>query len=157
MVIHEQQKKEPLGFVKVTSAEQFPRWAPRAEVVNFFHETMQPYEDTPQDICSALDYAFSGSHYAGGFLMLASTGEELAGALLMLRTGMTGFVPEHFLVFVTVNPQLRGQGIGQRLIERCLAECDGSVKLHVDFDNPAKRLYERLGFEHCYAEMRLKR
>ncbi|MDK2978441.1 MAG: hypothetical protein PWP52_1155, partial [Bacteroidales bacterium] len=31
------------------------------------------------------------------------------------------------------------------------------VKLHVEYDNPAKRLYERLGMTTKYAEMRLKK
>ncbi len=146
-----------LNFVKVTSPALLPPWAPRPEVVRFFHETMKPYEDRPEDIERALDYAFSLDEYAGGFLMLADIDQTLAGALLMLTTGMGGYVPEHLLVFVSVNPELRGRGIGQRLIERSLAECDGSVKLHVDHDNPARRLYERLGFAHSYAEMRLRR
>lgn len=150
-------KQSALRYIKVTSPALFPAWAPRPTVVRFFNETMRPYEDRPEDIERALDYAFSEDLYAGGFLMLAGIDETLAGALLMLRTGMAGYVPENLLVFVTVNPQLRGQNIGRRLIECSIEECSGSVKLHVDHDNPAKRLYERLGFEHGYAEMRLKR
>ena len=34
------------------------------------------------------------------------------------------------------------------------ASVEGDTKLHVEYDNPAKRLYERLGFENKYAEMR---
>ena len=49
------------------------------------------------------------------------------------------------------------RGIGGRLIEHCLGLCNGDVKLHVEYDNPAKRLYERLGFESKYAEMRWTR
>lgn len=144
-----------LQFVKVTSSDGFPAWATRPRVVEFFHETMKPYEDKPEDIEHALDYAFSREKFAGGFLMLASSADALAGALLMLNTGMKGYVPENILLFVSVNPQLRGQGIGAKLIQRCFDEVEGDVKLHVDFDNPAKRLYERLGMQHKYAEMRL--
>jgi len=151
------QNQPALEFVKVIAPDSFPAWAPRSRVVEFFHETMKPYEDTPEDIEHALDYAFSREKYAGGFLMLASSAGQLAGALLMLNTGMQGYVPENILLFVSVNPELRGQGIGARLIERCFEEVDGNIKLHVDFDNPAKRLYERLGLKHMYAEMRLIR
>ena len=71
-----------------------------------------------------------------------------------MKSGMSGYVPEHILLFVTVDPAARGRGIGGRLIRRSIAECPGDVKLHVEHDNPAKRLYERLGFTAKYAEMR---
>jgi GNAT superfamily N-acetyltransferase len=151
------QDQPALGFVKVTAPDGFPDWAPRARVVEFFHETMKPYEDKPEDIEHSLNYAFSQEQYAGGFLMLVSSAGRLAGALLMLNTGMRGYVPENILLFVSVNPEMRGQGIGAKLIQRCFDEVEGDVKLHVDFDNPAKRLYERLGMVHKYAEMRLIR
>jgi len=146
-----------LQFTKICANSEFPGWLPRQTIVDFFHNTMKPYEDKPADIEAALDYAFSDSEYAGGFLMVTHRGEHLAGALLMLNSGMGGYIPENILLFVTVNPEMRGQGIGAQLIKRCIAECEGDVKLHVDFDNPAKRLYERLDFKHCYAEMRYKR
>ena len=146
-----------LQFTKILAPTEFPAWLPRQTIVDFFHITMKPYEDKPADIEAALDYAFSDSEYAGGFLMAAHYEENLAGALLMLNSGMRGYIPENILLFVTVNPEMRGQGIGAKLIKHCIGECAGDVKLHVDFDNPAKRLYERLGFQHCYAEMRFKR
>jgi ribosomal-protein-alanine N-acetyltransferase len=151
------QNQPVLEFVKVTAPDGFPAWAMRPRVVEFFHETMKPYEDQPEDIEHALDYAFSQEKYAGGFLMLVASGGQLAGALLMLNTGMKGYVPENILLFVSVNPQMRGQGIGAKLIQRCFDEVEGDVKLHVDFDNPARRLYERLEMKHKYAEMRLIR
>ncbi|MCW8831309.1 MAG: GNAT family N-acetyltransferase, partial [Gammaproteobacteria bacterium] len=42
------------------------------------------------------------------------------------------------------------------VVERALEEAEGDVKLHVEYDNPAKHLYERLGFTTKYAEMRWK-
>lgn len=151
--------KQPvhLTFHKIEKPGGMPGWTSVNEVVQFFHETMQPYEDSVEDINAALDYMFAQSEYAGGFLLLAETGGRLAGALLMLNTGMGGYVPENLLLFVSVDPALRGQGVGGRLIERSFSECEGDVKLHVDFDNPARRLYERMGLKHVYAEMRLKR
>ena len=72
----------------------------------------------------------------------------------MLDTGMEGYIPENLLLMVSVDPDRRGQGIGKKIIERALAECDGDVKLHVEYENPARRLYERVGFTSKYAEMR---
>jgi GNAT superfamily N-acetyltransferase len=148
---------DAINFLKVTSNDMFPEWAPRDKVVDFFHYTMEPYHDSKEDINRALDYAFSSDPGRGGFLMLCEVGGKLMGALLMLDSGMGGYIPENILLFVTVSPDSRGMGIGGKLINRCIDECEGEVKLHVDHDNPAKRLYERLGFKHDYAEMRFHR
>ncbi len=138
----------------VQSEEELPPWASRARLAGFFHETMRPWHDTLEDIQRGLDYAFSDAEGKGGFLALVEVEDELAGALLMLHTGMGGYVPAHMLLFVSVDPGRRGQGLGSRIIEASLARCDGPVKLHVEYENPAKRLYERLGFASKYAEMR---
>ena len=75
----------------------------------------------------------------------------------MLRTGMKGYVPENLLVFVAVDPALRGRGVGEQLVRKAIELADGDIKLHVERQNPAKRLYERLGFASKYAEMRYVR
>ncbi len=142
-------------FCIVRGNDGFPDWITREEVVRLFHETMKPYEDTPTDVGRALDYAFSKER--GGFLALCRLEDKWAGQLLMLDTGMGGYIPEHILLFVTVSPEMRGKGIGRKLIEHCIDLCPGDVKLHVEYDNPAKRLYERVGFTTDYAEMRFKK
>ena len=142
-------------FTRIDSFDQIPAWITRSQLVEYFHTTMKPYEDKPDDILRALEYAFSPER--GGFLVLARIDETLAGALLMLKTGMSGYVPENILLFVTVTPNLRGKGVGRKLIEHSIEQCAGNVKLHVEYDNPAKRLYERIGFTTKYAEMRLVR
>jgi len=146
-----------LNFTKITRKQDFPAWADYDKVALFFHETMAPYNDTLEDVKKALDYALVPGEGQGGFVMLAHRDEELLGALCMLETGMSGYIPANILLFVTVDPATRGQGVGGKLIEHCLAETEGDVKLHVEYDNPAKRLYERLGFTTKYAEMRWTR
>jgi len=147
-------KNNNLEYTKVVANQDFPAWADRDFTIRFFHETMRPYHDSLDDVARALDYALVPNQGQGGFVMLAHRGESLLGALCMLKTGMGGYIPENILLFVTVAPEARGQGVGRQLIEHCLAETEGEVKLHVEYDNPAKRLYERLGFVTKYAEMR---
>ncbi len=56
---------------------------------------------------------------------------------------------------VALLPGYRGGGVGTRLIERLLQEIDGAypaVSLSVSAENPAVRLYQRLGFEPVSAE-----
>lgn len=53
------------------------------------------------------------------------------------------------LVDIALLPEHRGQGIGSELIRELLDEAGGTgkpVRLHVLRNNPAARLYERLGF-----------
>jgi ribosomal protein S18 acetylase RimI-like enzyme len=50
---------------------------------------------------------------------------------------------------IALLPEHRGQGIGRALLEEVLEEATRVgkfVSLHVEDDNPAKRLYERMGF-----------
>lgn len=148
---------EGFQFIKVSDEQAFPAWADRSKVVDYFHDTMIPYEDEKEHIQGALDYIFSTDEGKGGFLMLVEKEQKLVGALLMQRTGMSGYIPENILLFVTISPELRGMGVGRKLVEHCIEECDGDVKLHVEYDNPAKRLYERIGFINKYADMRFSK
>lgn len=53
------------------------------------------------------------------------------------------------LVDVAIHPDRQGRGIGALLIERLVAESEKAglpLRLIVAADNPARRLYERLGF-----------
>lgn len=141
-------------IIRVDHEADLPAWADRATLEKFFHETMEPWNDSPEDVRGALDYLFSDEPGKGGFLVLAELEGKLASALAMLNTGMKGYVPAHILLFVSVDPSMRGKGIGGKVVEYALDQCDGPVKLHVEYENPAKRLYERLGFTSKYAEMR---
>ena len=53
------------------------------------------------------------------------------------------------LIDIALLPDHRGLGIGSRLIRDVMdraASFDKPVRLHVEQNNPARRLYERLGF-----------
>lgn len=146
--------KQELSFTFIEQPHEIPHFLTRKDIVDFFHYKMQPYHDEKKDINNALDYAFDKNR--GGFLLLATTNKKISGATLFLKTGMGGYIPENLLLFVAVDPQSRGRGIGRKIIEKAMTRCDGDVKLHVEVDNPASRLYERLGFEKAYLEMRYK-
>jgi ribosomal-protein-alanine N-acetyltransferase len=139
----------------VRSPGQFPPEAPQENVARFLHRALGRFGDDPADIARGISDALSPDPPGRGFVLLALQADRLVGALVMLRTGMSGYVPENLLLYVAVEPEARGCGIGEHLCREAAASCDGDVKLHVEYDNPAKRLYERLGFENKYAEMRL--
>lgn len=132
--------------------EPFPNWCNREQLCNFLHVNMKPYEDRLEDIGRGIDYAMDSRR--GGWIFLAHREQELLGASVVLKTGMGGYVPENMLLFIGVLTDLRGQGIGGDLIREIQARVDGDLKLHVEHDNPALRLYRRLGFKNKYLEMR---
>lgn len=134
--------------------EDFPAYLDRQQLARFLHKSLKPFEDSVSDILSGIDYALSSQPCKGGFVLIAASGGQLAGALVMLRTGMKGYVPENLLLFVAVAPSMRGKGIGARLVRKAVQVSDGDVTLHVEHANPAKRLYYRLGFTNKYADMR---
>jgi GNAT superfamily N-acetyltransferase len=146
-----------LTFCKVTSPEQWPGWADRASVTSFIHQQLKPYEDTLADIDASFEYVFSSEKRAGGFVLLTGLEDKLVGALVVLNTGMGGYVPENLFLFLVVDAEHRNAGLGEALVQRALAECSGSIKLHCDLDNRARRFFERIGFVHRYNEMRLLR
>lgn len=149
----DQPKRPTLHFVRTW--DEFPPHLPPDQVATFLHQALVPFEDTREDIDRGISDALSPDPPKRGFVLLALDDERLVGALVMLKTGMKGYIPENLLLFVAVDPACRGRGIGGHLCRTATQAVDGDVKLHVEYDNPAKRLYERLGFENKYAEMRL--
>ncbi|HTD51708.1 MAG TPA: GNAT family N-acetyltransferase, partial [Thermoanaerobaculia bacterium] len=53
------------------------------------------------------------------------------------------------LVDIALLPAFRGKGVGTRLLAELIAEAKGRgvpLTIHVELFNPARRLYDRLGF-----------
>lgn len=89
--------------------------------------------------------------------MVAYYEDNLVGGLIMNNTGMGGYIPDNILVYVAVDASYRNKGFGRQIVNKGIELAEGDVKLHVELDNPAKRLYERVGFTNKYAEMRFKK
>lgn len=87
----------------------------------------------------------------------ASDPSKIRGVVVVCETGMSGFVPENLLVYIAVDQKARGRGIGKTLMENAIKTARGDIALHVEPDNPARRLYERIGFTSKYLEMRLSK
>lgn len=125
------------------------------EIADFLFEHLGKYGDPKDDIMKCLDYALDQGLQAGGFVVLARENGKIVGALVMNKTGMSGYIPENILVYIAVDASQRGKGIGGKIMDLAIKMANGAVALHVEPDNPAKKLYERLGFTNKYLEMRL--
>lgn len=137
--------------------EQLEQVVAKTALIDFLHTHLNRFRDSKSAIEKALDYVFSEDIGRGGYILLALDDELLVGAVVMTYTGMSEFIPEYYLVYIAVDASRRGQGIGGKLLEKTFAVADGDIALHVEPDNPAMHLYERLGFTTKYAEMRWKK
>lgn len=142
-----------LDIRKISNENEFDKTS-KKEFIEFLYNHLDQFGDSKEAIGKSIDYAFSDSKGCGGFLLEAYYEDKLVGALVMNKTGMSGYIPENILVYVAVDSTYRGKGFGKQICEKAIQIADGDVKLHVEYENPAKRLYERIGFTTKYAEMR---
>lgn len=122
----------------------------REEIALFLFEHLGPYGDPLTDIFACLDHTLV---HHGAVHAITSEGKFLAITVLN-ATGMRGYIPANILVYIAADQDHRGKGLGRTLMQHALASTDGGVALHVEPNNPARRLYERLGFTQPYLEMR---
>lgn len=122
-------------------------------IANFLFTHLDQYGDKKEDILRCIDYVFN----RGGFILVAADDQDIKGVVIINETGMSGYIPENILVYIAVHQDQRGKGLGRALMERAIQRARGHVALHVEPDNPARFLYEKLGFTSKYLEMRLAR
>ncbi len=135
-----------------------PNQGQKEEIVNFLHNHLGPYGDPKEHILKCLHFAVGEPSIAmGGCIIVISANEEIQGVTIINKTGMSGYIPENILVYIAVHENARGKGIGKQLMQKAITTAEGGIALHVEPDNPARFLYEKLGFENKYLEMRLSR
>lgn len=144
-----------LEFKIIRNNSDFSSDLSKNKFVDFLFEHLERFGDSKEAISKSIDYAFSGDNGKGGFLLAAYSENKLVGELVMNKTGMDGYIPENILVYIAVDGNYRGKGYGREICDKAINMAEGDVALHVEYDNPAKRLYERIGFSTKYAEMRL--
>lgn len=125
------------------------------KIVNFLYEHLDQYGDAKEAIQKCIDYVFTPNK--GGLILLAIDNNEIVGATIINKTGMSGYIPENILVYIAVNKNQRGKGVGKQIMQKAIENTEGDIALHVEKDNPAKFLYEKMGFSNPYLEMRLKK
>ena len=83
--------------------------------------------------------------------LIALAGEKPVGAVWLRLIKAYGYVDDQTPeLSIAVLPEFRGKGLGTRLMQELLAAVKGhyaAISLSVSVDNPALRLYQRLGFE----------
>lgn len=148
---------DQLQFVRFTSDNPPGGEYPQQRIAEFLFKHLDEYGDPVEDISKCMDFALARDGGLGGEILLGTINGEIAGATILNKTGMSRYIPENILVYIAVDKQYRGQGIGRQIMRKLIQSAEGDVALHVEPDNPARFLYEKMGFESKYMEMRLKR
>ena len=95
---------------------------------------------------SAQDHHYR-TNYPGATLDVIEVDGEPAGRLYVHRG------PEDIRIMdIALVPAFRGRGIGTSFLTDLMEEAGASgrsLSIHVELNNPARRLYERLGFRHA--------
>lgn len=139
---------------KYTSADA-PTDAQFETINEFLFQHLDQYGDKKEDIAKAMEYAIGKNNSPGGYILQGMDGNKTIGAVVVNETGMDGYIPGNILVYIATHNEYRGKGVGKQLMQKAIDTANGDVALHVEPDNPAKFLYEKLGFTNKYLEMRL--
>lgn len=127
----------------------------KSELVDFLFTHLDEFGDEKEHIKKAVDYAMKDIPSLGGNLVLGFEDDQLIGAVVLNETGMGGYIPENILVYIAVHQDFRGKGLGRKLMSKAHEVITGDVALHVEPENPARYLYNNMGYTNKYLEMRL--
>jgi ribosomal protein S18 acetylase RimI-like enzyme len=96
---------------------------------------------------SAQDTHYKTNYTDTTYSVIVAPGGEPAGRLYVAR-----WEDEIRIVDIALLPDFRGRGLGTALLGDLMAEADAAGKplsIHVEQNNPARSLYDRLGFEEA--------
>jgi ribosomal-protein-alanine N-acetyltransferase len=134
-----------------------PSLIEKTKIVDFLFDNLEQYGDPQKDILKAIDYSLKEFGPFGGFTMVLQENNDIKAAVVINQTGMGGYIPENILVYIATDKNSRGKGLGKKLMQEVISYSKGDIALHVEHNNPAKKLYEKFGFTNPYLEMRLKK
>ncbi len=106
------------------------------------------WSDAQKEAFLRMQFAAQHQHYQNAFpdarFDIILSGERPIGRLYVHRRP-----DELHIVDIALLPEHRNQGVGSSLLKELLAEARDAgkrVRIHVERNNPALHLYERLGF-----------
>ncbi len=142
---------------KVFNSEMKPNKEEKKEIIDFLFNHLENYGDPREDIEKAVGFSLREYTSLGGFILIAKDNINIIGAVVVNQTGMKDYIPENILVYIATHKKHRGKGIGKQLMKKSIELAKGNIALHVEPDNPARFLYEKIGFTSKYIEMRYKK
>ena len=142
-----------MTFTQINAKTGIPTDCSTETIVDFLFTHLEQYGDQKDAIQKCIDYVMNPEK--GGQIIIGKDDEKIVGITILNQTGMNGYIPENILIYIAVDNSVRGKGFGKKLMQKAIDSVQGDIALHVEPDNPAKKLYENLGFTNKYLEMRL--
>ena len=122
------------------------------EIVKSTRELLQPYHDSYEETIDAVKKAVKL-----GYIFTAKRNNKIEGICIIVHMGFEDFIPTYHLAYIGVKSGNAGRGVATSLINVAVDKTGGKMSLHVDIPNKrAKKLYEKMGFVHCYDRMLYK-
>ncbi len=146
-----------MSQTKVFNSDNKPTLEEKKSIIDFLFENLQEYGDPKSDIEKAINYALKETPSFGGFVLVSYLDDFIVGAVVINQTGMKDYIPENILVYIAIHQKHRGKGLGKQLVQEAIDNANGNIALHVEPHNPARKLYENLGFNSKYLEMRFNK
>jgi ribosomal protein S18 acetylase RimI-like enzyme len=127
----------------------------RAFLVELYASTREeelahvPWDEATRRAFIEHQFAAQDAHYRGNYPGASLDVIEVDGApagRLYVHRGPSDIR----IMDIALAPPFRGRGIGTELLRSLMAEADASqrkLSIHVEQNNPARSLYDRLGFE----------
>lgn len=129
----------------------------KEEIADFLISELGEFGDPKTEVIACLTYAMEGNKGPGGLVFVGGSISAPEAVMVVNHTGMSGYIPEHILVYLAVSANHRRKGLGIKMMKYLLEKVSGGIALHVEPNNPARRLYDKVGFTNKYLEMRLSR
>ena len=146
-----------MSQTKVFNSDNKPTLEEKKSIIDFLFENLQEYGDPKSDIEKAINYALKETLSFGGFVLVSYLDDFIVGAVVINQTGMKDYIPENILVYIAIHQKHRGKGLGKQLVQEAIDNANGNIALHVEPHNPARKMYEKLGFNSKYLEMRFNK
>jgi GNAT superfamily N-acetyltransferase len=140
--------------IKLYDENNKPTSTEKTKIIDFLFHELENFGDSKADIEKCINYALKETISFGGFILQAFAEGKMACVVVINQTGMKDYIPENILVYIATLKEFRGKGIGKALVLKAIETAEGNIALHVEPDNPAKYLYEKIGFTNKYLEMR---
>lgn len=119
-------------------------------IIRFLSEEIE--NSSQSSIRKAIDFASRESASLGGIIItIQDKNQQIIGAGIMNKTGMSEYFPENLLVYLVIKKSHRRKGLGTQIIQRMQQLCKGEMAALTFNSSSAISFYAKQGI-NTYAK-----